>query len=485
MRLLIKIRRDDLVAVMWFRRDLRIEDNTALKHAFEESKNLILLFHVNPEQFLNPASKNEAAFFKSVEVFQKELQKQGATLQLVYGSLESCFVKLKKEIPDWTDLYVNRDEQGYGLERDRVAGKLLKELGVKAHAYHDHYLHSAQEIKTNSQTHYKVFTPYYLKWIERPKPSVVQVAFDREKLITPTLFLEDNRKFEDHLHKNISITNHPVGSAAAKQTLNSFIENKLSKYEEARDFPLEDATSHLSHHIRTGEISIRTIFERVNQAPPSKGNDTFIKELAWRDFYNMVYVTYPNQKKEPVNPNFRFVNWENNEQAFNSWKEGKTGFPIVDAAMRQLKELGWMHNRLRMITASFLTKDLLIDWRWGERYFQEQLIDYDAASNIGGWQWAASTGTDGVPYFRIFNPTTQSERFDKEGLFIKKYVPELRGIDNKKIHDPSQLTAVEQDKFGVIIGKDYPKPIVDHKMRRKAAIEAYEESKAIYQQEEK
>lgn len=182
-------------------------------------------------------------------------------------------------------------------------------------------------------------------------------------------------------------------------------------------------------------------------------------------------------KKEPIQAQFRFIQWENDQEKFEKWQQGNTGFPIVDAAMRQLNETGWMHNRLRMITASFLTKDMLIDWRWGERYFQKMLIDYDPASNIGGWQWAASTGTDAVPYFRVFNPTTQSEKFDPEGKFIRKYVKELVALPNNWIHQPEKLTKEEQEEFGVILGEDYPLPIVDHKDRRKKAIAKYEASK--------
>lgn len=471
-----------MTSVMWFRRDLRIEDNRALKHALEQSTSLVLLFHVNPEQFIGGESKNEAAFFKSVETFRKELAEQGATLQILYGDLESCFRKLKEELPEWADIYINRDETGFGLARDWKMADLFKELHVKPHAYHDHYLHSAQEIKTNTGTAYKVYTPYYNKWIELPKPTIMEVNFNAEKVLNTSLFPDDLSLFEDLLDKQPAIPEFETGSAVAEESLTQFIEEELHAYDEARDIPFKDGTSRLSHHLRTGEISIRTVFNRVNDARDSKGKEIFIKELAWRDFYNMVYVANPEQKNKAIKPEFDYVSWKNNEGDFKAWKEGRTGYPIVDAAMRQLNETGWMHNRSRMIVASFLMKDLLIDWRWGERYFQEQLIDYDAASNIGGWQWAASTGTDSAPYFRIFNPTTQSERFDPDGAYIKKYVPELRGITNKKIHEPSKLTADEQNQFGVIIGEDYPYPMVSHKERRKLAIGAYEASKEIYQE---
>jgi deoxyribodipyrimidine photo-lyase len=191
----------------------------------------------------------------------------------------------------------------------------------------------------------------------------------------------------------------------------------------------------------------------------------------------MIYTNSPRQKKEPIQEQFRFIKWQNNKELFEKWQTGKTGFPIVDAAMRQLNETGWMHNRLRMITASFLTKDLLIDWRWGEKYFQQKLIDYDPASNIGGWQWAASTGTDAVPYFRIFNPTTQSQKFDSKGAFIREFIPELKNVPDKLIHQPEKMTKEEQEQYGVILDKDYPSPLVNHKERRKKALSLYESSK--------
>ncbi|WP_423188613.1 cryptochrome/photolyase family protein [Alkalibacterium sp. f15] len=466
-----------MVAVMWFRRDLRIEDNVALKHALEESDELFLLFHVNPDQFLGEESINQAAFFKSVEILREELDEKGATLHILYGDLKDCFTRLKKELPNWSDVYINRDEKGYGLERDKVAGGLFKELGIKAHGYHDHHIHSAQEIKTNSGTYYKVFTPYFNKWKELQKPHVVDVKFETEKIVGQPVFIEDEDQFAQLLDRQIQVGNAQLGTREAHKLLDDFVENHLRDYKEARDYPLKDATSHLSKHLRAGEISIRTVYDRVNRAENSLGKHTFIQELAWRDFYNAIYATHPDQKEVSINASFRQVEWDNNEQNFKKWQEGQTGFPTVDAAMRQLKETGWMHNRLRMLTASFLTKDLLIDWRWGEKYFQEMLNDYDAASNIGGWQWASSTGADGVPYFRVFNPTTQSEKFDKDGSFIKKYVPELKAIDNKKIHEPSKLTAEEQETFGVVIGEDYPGPIVSHKRSRELAIQAFENSK--------
>lgn len=469
-------------SIMWFRRDLRMEDNTALSKAFENSDSLLLIFHVNPEQFIEASSKNESAFFKTVKVFEKELKEKGAQLHFLYGDLEESFRRVKKEFPDWSDIYLNYDETGYGLKRDQKIAPLFKELGIGVHAYHDHYLHSAQEIKTNAGTAYKVFTPYYNKWIERVKASPIKVSFDVEKIKTTEKFQKDRIQFEEHYKELIELKDLKVSRLSAKERMIYFIENALASYHQDRDFPFVDGTSRLSHYLRTGKISIRTLYNEVMKAGNSKGKEVFIKELAWREFYNMVYATNPKQKNQAIKEKFNDIPWENNREHFEAWKIGKTGFPIVDAAMRQLNETGWMHNRLRMIVASFLTKDLLIDWRWGEKYFQEKLVDYDAASNIGGWQWAASTGTDAVPYFRIFNPVTQSERFDKEARFIKKYLPELKKLPAKKIHEPASLTVQEQDQYDVILGQDYPFPVVLHQERRKKAIAVYEESKDIYKE---
>lgn len=467
--------------VMWFRRDLRIDDNTALKAALDNSKELVLLFIVNPEQLLDKQSNNQQAFFHSVKTFKDFIEKKGAVLNILYGSVEDAFKRLKKEYSDLSEVYYNLDESGYGALRDMQAKKVFKDLNLKPKSFHDHYLHSANEIKTDNDTFYKVYSAYFKKWQKALKKEVVRVDFKADKIIKDNKFSKDNLKFLDLLLYNDFTDNLDLGSVRAKEVLQIFVENNLSNYNKNRDLPSLAATSKLSQYLRTGEICIRTVYHKVEKAKESLGKDVFISELAWRDFYNMVYTTNPRAKVEPLREEFSSVHWENDQDKLNAWKKGQTGFPIVDAGMRQLQETGFMHNRLRMITASFLVKDLIIDWRLGEKYFQEKLIDYDAASNIGGWQWVASTGSDSAPYFRIFNPTTQSLRFDKDGEFIKKYLPELKGIVGKKIHDPSSLTLLEQKEFNVIIGKNYPAPIVDHKTQRLKVIAAYEESKKKHQ----
>ncbi|MBF2554766.1 deoxyribodipyrimidine photo-lyase [Listeria marthii] len=463
-----------MTSVMWFRRDLRVSDNKALYHASKED-DLILLFQVNPAQFIT-GSPSHQAFFASVAHFQQELAKT-ARLQIMFGDPMECLQQLKEAVPTWNKVFFNRDETGYGASRDAAAQQFFDERQIKVHAFHDSYLHSAEEVKKSPTEYYKIFTPYYKKWREEIKEMPLKVTLKPENIRKESLFPKYEEQFAEIVH-DLPVSD--AGEQAANARLASFIKEGLADYDKARDFPELDKTSHLSRYLRTGEISIRTIWQALQQTEATEGRATFEKELCWRDFYNMIYVSFPEQKNEPIQENYRYIEWENSRAFFKCWQEGQTGFPLVDAAMRQLKETGWMHNRLRMITASFLTKDLLIDWRFGEKYFQQMLIDYDPASNIGGWQWAASTGTDAVPYFRIFNPTTQSEKFDPAGKFIRKYVKELAHIPDKFIHQPEKMSEKEQNEYGLMVGKDYPLPIVDHKERRKLAIARYEFSKEHY-----
>lgn len=460
---------------MWFRRDLRLEDNMALSKAMNDSKKLILVFQMNPNQFLEN-SYNQSAFFASVKHFQKTIN-NFAHLQILYGEVEESFKKLKQIVPDWNDVYYNIDENGFGNDRDQSINKFFNENKIQIHIFHDHYLHSATEIKNNTGSFYKVFTPYYNKWKTLDKIPAINVTINESKIIKEALFQKDESKLDELIKNSPKSPLIEVGEMAAKKQLEKFIKEDLTDYETNRDIPSLDKTSHLSCYLRTGEISIRTVWQELQNAPNSIGKQTFEKELCWRDFYNMIYHTNPTQKTQPIKSEFAFVKWEKDEETFEKWKNGQTGFPIVDAAMRQLKQTGWMHNRLRMIAASFLTKDLLIDWQWGEQYFKQMLVDYDPASNIGGWQWAASTGTDAVPYFRIFNPTIQSEKFDPNGDFIKKYIPELSKVPAPYIHEPQKIPFLQQAEYEIEIPKDYPMQIVNHKQAAKRAITAFESSK--------
>lgn len=462
-----------MTTVMWFRRDLRLEDNTALYHALLEEDEVVLVFNVNPEQFIED-SKNHQAFFQAVAHFQQSID--NGRLQIFVGSPEECFTALAKKLPEWKNIYYNQDETGYGAKRDQQMQDFFAQHEIKVHKYLDHHLHGSEEIKNQQGSFYKVFTPYAKQWQQLSKPKVKQYEMPADKLVSESLFPEHEEKFAALLKELPSETLYAHGTKAGQKQLNDFLE-RLSDYDRYRDRPDLDWTSHLSSYLRTGELSIRMVWQSVSAQEDSTGKETFQNELCWRDFYNMIYFHYPNQKEEAIREPFRRIVWQNNQDYFEAWTKGQTGFPLVDAAIQQLLQNGWMHNRLRMIVASFLTKDLLIDWRWGEKYFQQRLIDYDPASNIGGWQWGASTGTDAAPYFRIFNPTTQSERFDPKGDFIRLYLPELKNVPDKYIHQPSKMTEEEQAKCGVVIGRDYPKPIVSHQDNRKKALAMYEESK--------
>lgn len=430
--------------VMWFRRDLRLQDNKALAHALQNSAadELILLFQMNPQQFIQE-SANHNAFFASLASLKERID-QEAHLQIMVGEPLDLFSRLKRKLPDWQAIYFNEDTCGFGAKRDQQAMRFFEENNIQSFSFQDAYLHGSEEIKKNDGSKYQVFTPYY--------------------------------------NKRIPLTHYSVGEKTARRCLNTFIDQKLQSYENKRDFPYQDQTSHLSTFLRTGELSIRTIWQELASVPSSLSKETFKKELAWRDFYNMIYSAFPQQKEEAIQEKFRYIQWTNDPEMFVKWQKGETGYPIIDAAMRQLNQTGWMHNRLRMITASFLVKNLHIDWRWGEKYFQKMLIDYDAANNIGGWQWAASTGTDAVPYFRIFNPIIQSKKFDNDGQFIKKYVPELKQVPQKYIHQPNLMNEALQTQYHVHLGENYPKPIVDYASSKKQTLFLYEASKEIHQE---
>lgn len=466
--------------IMWFRKDLRLDDNTAFNKMLENSKDtdeLICIFQLSPIQFLED-SYNHDTFFQSLSIFCAHAKSKNIAIHFLYGDLEENFTELKKAYHEWNTVYFNKDERGFGRARDQKMITFFENNQIQVHSYQDSHLHGVQEIKKPNGESYKVFTPYFRKWLTMPKrPYERTKKSDRsfEKL-THTLFIEGEKHFKQIVEKIELPFDYDCGEAVAEDYLKEFIKNHLHDYQKMRDFPFSDQTSKLSRFLRTGELSIRKVWHALNAEPDSDGRQTFISELCWRDFYNMIYYENPNQKTQEIKEQYRQLRWNYTQESFERWKNGLTGFPIVDAGMRQLNQTGWMHNRLRMIVASFLTKDLMIDWQMGEKYFQQKLIDYDVASNIGGWQWAASTGTDAVPYFRIFNPTTQGEKFDSQGDFIRQFIPELNDVPNEYIHEPSKMPVDVQKSVNVLIGKDYPNPIVDHGKIRSEILAFFKET---------
>lgn len=467
------------ISLVWIRNDLRFEDNTALVEAVnnaEDDERILLVFHIDQKQ-LKPGAYSHNYFFSALKTFYQECLEKKLNLYFLYDEPEVCFSKLIKDFPDINKIYYNIDETGYGKARDRKAERIFEEHEIEMIKYYDHHLHFANEILKEDGSHYKMFTPYYNKWKERFVRPFQKVDYDKlRKIVLNDFFgkdIEGKNTFTDIVENIADDFSQPTGEKSAETALESFVRHKLADYGKRRDYPYMNGTSRISHFLSTGQLSIRQVYERLLEAQNSDGKEMFLKELAWRDFYNMIYAFYPNQKDEEIITKYQNIIWQYDEFNFQRWKEGRTGFPIVDAAMRQLSQEGWMHNRLRMIVASFFTKDLLMDWRIGEAYFSEMLIDYDSASNIGGWQWAASVGTDAVPYFRVFNPSVQSERFDPEGKFIKKYVQELKDVPIKYIHNPYKYSAKIRKECGIEIENIYTEPIVNHQVQRRKAIEMF------------
>ncbi|PID82483.1 MAG: deoxyribodipyrimidine photolyase [Clostridiales bacterium] len=463
--------------ILWIRNDLRIKNNTALVKAVEDSlsneRELSIIFHMNPDQF-KTGSYSHDYFFSALNKFYTYLLSIDVDIFFLYGDIEKSFNNFFDNFSDIKSIFINESERGYGGYRDTIVRNIAKKKGINFITLFDKHIHSAREVLKSDGSFYKVFTPYFNKWFYLDKPVEKEIDINKLKKVFRRLdAVGELNKFKDILKKRVTNFDNICGEKLALDKLKEFVTDKLYDYESKRDYPILDNTSHMSRFLTTGEISIKTVYSLINNEDDSKGKNTFIKELAWRDFYNMIYHANKNQKNLELNENYRNLDWKYNAEYFECWKAGRTGFPIVDAAMRQLKNTGFMHNRLRMVVASFLVKDLLIDWRKGEEYFSNMLIDYDSASNIGGWQWAASVGTDASPYFRVFNPTTQGKKFDKEGKFIREYVPELRSVSSKYIHEPNKYKEKIYKECGIKVGCDYPEPIVDHKMQRLKAIDMF------------
>ncbi|MDM5297790.1 deoxyribodipyrimidine photo-lyase [Bacillus pumilus] len=473
------------IVVIWFRRDMRLNDHIALSKAItyaeKQQYRLFAFYHLDPYFTKMELDLNHEHFFQNVAHFVKKSRESYLYMHLFHEDIISAFQQVM-DVYDIKAVFFNEDEVGIGKKRDDHVTDYLEDKGIHVSKWQDTHLHGAKEVLKADGSHYQVFTPYYQSWRKQEKPPVIKVDhafFGGEHVVCDEALSQQGDKQLRDIMKSCSRRFDQIGEDHAKKTLQSFIQKRMRGYHDNRDIPSVFGTSKLSRFLKTGTISIRTIFHAVSDEAlfEDEGRETFIKELAWRDFYHMIYVHFPEMKEKEINSAFRGMKWNVDEALFEAWCKGETGFPLVDAGMRQLNEEGWMHNRLRMITASFLTKDYLIDWRKGEAYFAKKLVDYDEASNIGGFQWAASVGTDAVPYFRIFNPITQSKRFDPSGEYIRRYVPELKHVSDDWIHEPSKMPLDEQTKSGCVLGEPYPFPTVDHQLRRKEAITLFEKAK--------
>lgn len=459
----------------WIRRDLRLHDHPALKASLDNNDQTYLCFILDPTT-LEPL-KQKSVYDKRVHFIaqsllelHQSLQQLGAGLIIVYGEpleqLKQLVSRLKVN-----QIYFNRDYTPYALTRDASVTSYFQSLNVPCHSFQDHVIFEPDQVLTKDQSPYKVFTPYSKAWLSQFKPNEHArfLSYALKNIAFKSPF--NPSSVEDILDLAGFKSDPPFlagGTSEAKKHLDQF-SSFISRYDHLRDFPALDHTSKMSVYLRHGCISIR---ELVNFAlkNPSSGATTWLKELIWREFYQMIIYHFPHSKDLAFKPAYQELQYPGLEEHFEAWKTGQTGFPIIDAAMRCLNQTGWMHNRLRMITASFLCKILLYHWKAGERYFAWKLLDYEMPSNNGGWQWASGTGCDAVPYFRIFNPWRQSCKFDPEGDFIRTYCPELSSLDAHDIHRPSEGKNLP---FSFELGESYPREIVDYTLNRSKAIALY------------
>ncbi len=424
------------VNIFWFRRDLRLSDNHGLFRALTGDLPVLSVFIFDSNILERLAAKNDARvnfIYRQLQKLKGDLEKQKSSVKIYYGNPSEVFRLIVNEF-EVKQVFANKDYEPYGIGRDKEITRFLKSKNIVFNSFKDHVIFEENEVVKDNGDPYTVFTPYYRKW--------------SRKLLADAI---TDFASEQHLSNLLKIAPAPMPDLEelgfSKSSVvfpgNEIPEEIIRKYEAQRDFPSKSGTTRLGIHLRFGTVSIRELAKAG-----MKFSDVFLKELTWRDFYSSILWHFPGVAEHAFKPKYEYIEWRNNEEEFELWREGKTGYPLVDAGMRELKKTGFMHNRIRMVVASFLSKHLLIDWRWGEAWFAEKLLDFELASNNGNWQWAAGCGCDAAPYFRIFNPEAQQKKFDPAMEYIKSWVEE----------------------FGT---RDYPSPIVDHKMARERALHAY------------
>ncbi|MBW4627013.1 MAG: deoxyribodipyrimidine photo-lyase, 8-HDF type [Brasilonema octagenarum HA4186-MV1] len=473
----------DLI-LFWHRRDLRISDNTGLAAARKQSPKVVGVFCLDP----NILERDDIAparvtyMIGSLQSLQKRYAQAGSQLLILHAeptqAIPKLAIALKAKAVFW-----NWDVEPYSQERDRTIIEALKEKGIQfLEKNWDQILHSPDDIRSGSQQPYTVYTPFWKNWSSKPKAKPVETLENAEGLTkaekeiaeaSGVIELPSAKDLGFHWDGELVIT---PGEAAAQERLEEFCASAVNEYQEQRNFPAVEGTSKLSAALKFGVIGIRTVWQATLEALENSRSDetatnirTWQQELAWREFYQHAMYNFPQLAEGAFRDPFKNFPWENNEEYFQAWCEGRTGYPIVDAAMRQLNELGWMHNRCRMIVASFLTKDLLINFQWGEKYFMQKLIDGDLSANNGGWQWSASSGMDPKP-LRIFNPASQAQKFDQEGEYIRQWVPELQSMDAEYLVT-GKISPLERHAVG------YPDPIVDHNKQQRLFKERYQQQK--------
>ncbi len=461
---------------MWFRRDLRCFDNAALHAALTHGERVHCVFVFDREildSLTNKADRRVEFIWESVVELRVALEALGGSLHVLHASARTVIPMLARTL-DVDVVFTNHDYEPEVIDRDNAVSAALKAQGVMFETRKDHVIFEKNEVLTGAGTFFSVFTPYKNAWLKRMEAFYVKpypIELHKSHFVADNTTEIPALEAMGFARTNLCSMKFPTGMAGGETLFTEFLE-RIDRYDETRNFPSIKGPSYLSTHLRFGTVSIRGLVAAAwrRWQEGSRGAEVWLSELIWRDFYVHILHHNPRVVSGAFKPEYEAIRWSNDPERFAAWCEGRTGFPIVDAAMRQLNQTGYMHNRLRMVAASFLTKDLLIDWRWGEHYFAEKLNDFDLSANNGGWQWAASTGCDAQPYFRIFNPLNQSEKFDPEGAFIRKYVPELAKLSNRDIHAPWLTTPVEQRARDFVPGRDYPLPVVDHADARSATL---------------
>ncbi|HEX7435799.1 MAG TPA: deoxyribodipyrimidine photo-lyase [Caldimonas sp.] len=487
-------------ALVWLRRDLRADDHAALYHALKAARQVWCAF-VFDRDILDPLPRADrrVEFIRDAVLEVSEALERlaaghgtaGVRLIAAHGSAPAEIVRLAQALHVQA-VYANHDDDPAALHRDAKVRGALADLGIALHTSKDHVVFERNEVLTLSGNPYSVYTPYRTGWLNKLEPFFLR-AYPVERHAASLAPVPDEIGGAvpalDELgfaKTNLHELRLAPGSAGAHALLGDFL-HRIDDYEAARNFPAVKGPSYLSVHLRFGTISIRELARRAverieaSPQPARRGVEVWLSELIWRDFYHQLLHHHPQVVTHSFRPEYDRIRWEHGKTAeahFAAWCEGRTGYPLVDAAMAQINQTGYMHNRLRMVSASFLVKDLGIDWRWGERYFAEKLIDYDLAANNGGWQWAASTGSDAQPWFRIFNPVTQSEKFDPEGRFIRRYLPPLAALPDEFIHAPWRARPIDLASANLELGRDYPAPVVDHEEARKRTLARFGAIKA-------
>ncbi|MDT0650015.1 cryptochrome/photolyase family protein [Autumnicola edwardsiae] len=428
------------VNIFWFRRDLRLDDNAGFLEALKDEHPVLPIFIFDTEILDNlPEDDARVTFiYETLQNMRKKLRENfDSSIAMYHGKPSAIFKNLIKEF-GITKVFTNHDYEPYSKNRDKEIKAILSENSIEFKTYKDQVIFERDEITKKDGGPYVVYTPYMKSWKEKFKKHNLKIHYTSQHL--------DNLIANTRL-PNLSLSDMGFTISQLKAPDYDVTPTLIQEYEKTRDIPGKDGTSRLGPHLRFGTVSVRKMVKKAN----AERNKTFLNELIWREFFMQVLDHNPHTVTDAFKKKYDRINWRNNKEEFQLWKKGKTGFPLVDAGMRQLNEIGFMHNRVRMLVGSFLCKHLLIDWRWGEAYFAEKLLDYEMSSNVGNWQWVAGSGVDAVPYFRIFNPTTQIEKFDKTRKYIKKWIPEY-GTD------------------------EYPEKMVDHKEARERALKIYKEA---------